>query len=273
MTQTANSSFLHGAQVRANGIRQHILRYGGRGDPLLVIPGITSPAATWGFVGERLGRHYDTYVIDTRGRGLSETPADADYSLDAYAGDAAGLADALGLRRFHLLGHSMGGRIAARAASRHADRLRRLILVDPPLSGPGRRQYVRSLQFYIDSIREARSGRLTIDSVRRTYPKWTDEQLWQRVEWLHTCDEKAIEASLRSFNDEDIHADLAALSIPTLLMAAGQGGVILDADIAELQTLAPSIRVARIDHCGHLIPFDDLEIFIDTAVDFLGRDE
>jgi N-formylmaleamate deformylase len=55
--------FLYGAHVHANGIRQHYLRYGGSEpgaratrDAVVILPGITSPAVTWGFVGERFGR-------------------------------------------------------------------------------------------------------------------------------------------------------------------------------------------------------------------------
>ena len=71
------STFVHGGNVAANGIRQHYLRYGGatvettRRAAVVIVPGITSPAITWGFVGERFGRHLDTYVLDVRGRGLS----------------------------------------------------------------------------------------------------------------------------------------------------------------------------------------------------------
>ena len=58
------SNFLYGGNVHANGIRQHYLRYGGaRGagrDPVIIVPGITSPAITWGFVGERFGESFDT---------------------------------------------------------------------------------------------------------------------------------------------------------------------------------------------------------------------
>ena len=59
------STYLYGAHAHANGIRQHYMRYGGERagrDAVIVIPGITSPAATWGFVAERLGRQFDTYV-------------------------------------------------------------------------------------------------------------------------------------------------------------------------------------------------------------------
>src|ERR1700712_4978581 len=97
-----SSSFLYGAQVRANGIRQHYLRYGGSDgaradrDAVVILPGITSPAVTWGFVGERFGRVFDTYLLDIRGRGLSEAADAMDYSLDAQAADALALANALG---------------------------------------------------------------------------------------------------------------------------------------------------------------------------------
>lgn len=60
------STFLYGAHVHANDIRQHYLRYGGHGPALILVPGITSPAITWGFVAERLGEKYDVYVLDVR---------------------------------------------------------------------------------------------------------------------------------------------------------------------------------------------------------------
>ena len=78
---------LYGANVFANGIRQHYLRYGGFGSAVILIPGITSPAITWGFVAERLAERYDVYVLDVRGRGLSSTGPDLDYGLNAMAAD------------------------------------------------------------------------------------------------------------------------------------------------------------------------------------------
>ena len=90
-------SLLYGANVFANGIRQHYLRYGGTGRPVVLIPGITSPAITWGFVAERLASRYDVYVLDVRGRGLSSSGPDLDYGLDAMADDVCAFATALGL--------------------------------------------------------------------------------------------------------------------------------------------------------------------------------
>ena len=50
-------------------------------DPVIIVPGITSPAVTWGFVGERFGASFDTYILDVRGRGLSEAGDQAEYDM------------------------------------------------------------------------------------------------------------------------------------------------------------------------------------------------
>jgi N-formylmaleamate deformylase len=263
------STYLYGANVHANGIRQHYLRYGGKGKTVIIVPGITSPAVTWGFVGERFGRHFDTYVLDVRGRGLSEASDTLDYSLDACAADVAAFVEALGLKDFALVGHSMGARHGIRMASRFNTGLERMVLVDPPVSGPGRRAYPAKLPWYVDSIRLMKKGD-HFEALRPFSPTWTDEQLRIRSEWLHTCDERAIIASYNGFHEDDIHVDLPKLKVPTLLMVAGKGGVILPEDIAEIQNLQPNTSVVRVETAGHMIPWDDEEGFYRAFGDFLG---
>jgi N-formylmaleamate deformylase len=264
-----SSTFLYGAHVNANAIRQHYLRFGGHGPALVIVPGITSPAATWDFVGEALGEHFDTFVLDVRGRGLSEAGPHLAHGTGVYAEDVAAFARALGFGRFHLLGHSLGARIAARVASTDPGGLDRLILADPPVSGPGRRPYVKSLPFYLDAIREARRGGLNHEAMRKTYPTWSDTQLRRRAQWLHTCDEAAIAASHASFQDDDFHADLPGIAVPTLLMVAGKGDVIRDDEALEIEGQVIDIKIVRFPHAGHMIPFDDVSGFASATHKFL----
>ncbi|WP_238914542.1 alpha/beta fold hydrolase [Achromobacter insolitus] len=267
------STFLYGGNVHANGIRQHYLRYGGeRGagrDPVIIVPGITSPAVTWGFVGERFGAAFDTYILDVRGRGLSEAGAALDYSLDAQAADVLAFADALGLARYSVVGHSMGGRIGVRAGRGKPAGLSRLVLVDPPVSGPGRRPYPAKLPWYVDSMAQARQG-MDAEAMRAFCPTWTQEQRQLRAEWLHTCDERAIIQSFEAFQSDDIHADLPRLEVPILLITAERGDVVLDADVSEIQQLAPGTRHYRVPAAGHMIPWDNEEGFYAAFGDFLG---
>lgn len=269
------STFQCGANVAANGIRQHYLRYGGAHGArtarpaIVLIPGITSPAVTWGFVGEVLGREFDTYVLDVRGRGLSSASPELDYSLDAQADDVAALVAALKLERFMLVGHSMGARIAARAALREPRGLVSVVLVDPPVSGPGRREYPGKLPWYVDSMALARAG-TDAEGMKAFCPTWTEEERALRAEWLHTCDERAILASYEGFHTDDFHADAARLQVPSLLMTAQNGDVVRDDDVAELQRATPSMRHVRVPNAGHMIPWDNAAGFYAAFGDFLG---
>ena len=258
-----------GFNIRANGIRQHVLRYGNAGEPLVLVPGITSPAITWGFVAERLAERFDTYVVDVRGRGLSSTGPGLDYGLDAMADDLSGLIEALGLDGATVLGHSMGARIAIRAARRKPAGMKQLVLVDPPVSGPGRRAYPSKLPWYVDSIRQAVEG-MDAEAMRAFCPTWTHEQRALRAEWLHTCFEPAIVTAFEGFHTDDIHQDLPGLTVPAVLMIAGRGGVIEAGDEAEIASLNPSIRTARVPDAGHMIPWDDFEGFFRALDTLLG---
>lgn len=262
------SVFVHGGNVRANGIRQHYLRYGGSGRPLLLVPGITSPAITWGFVAERLAESHDVHVLDVRGRGLSESGPELDYGLDAMAADAAAFSAALGFDEFDFLGHSMGARVGIRMARAKPVGLRRMVLVDPPVTGPGRRPYPAPLSWYVDSIRLTRRGASWQD-LKPFSPSWTEEQLRLRAEWLHTCDEQAIVRSYNDFHDTDIHADLPHVETPSLLVVAGKGGVILPEDAAEIVRLMPNVQVGRVETAGHMIPWDDFDGFFHAISGFL----
>lgn len=269
------STYLYGAHVHANGIRQHYLRYGGsdgvRGerDAIVILPGITSPAVTWGFVGERFGRSFDTYVLDIRGRGLAEASDGLDYSLDAQASDALAFVKALGLQRYAFVGHSMGARIAIRAARSADGALTRVVAVDPPVSGPGRRPYPAKLPWYVDSIRLAREG-ISLEQMRTFCPTWTEEQLRLRAQWLHTCNETAILTSFNAFQTDDIHADLPHLKVPLLLMSAERGDVVRPEDADEILRLARDARTVRVPDAGHMIPWDNEAGFYAAFEDFLG---
>jgi N-formylmaleamate deformylase len=258
-----------GANIDVNGIRQHYFRFGSGSRPLVLVPGITSPAITWTFVAERLATVFDVYVLDVRGRGLSSTGPDLAYDLDTLVADLLGFVARLNLDRVTVLGHSMGARVAIRAAALDGSRLGQLVLVDPPVSGPGRRPYPSSLSWYVDSIRQALLG-MDAKAMRTFCPTWQEEHLALRAEWLHTCYEPAIVAAFEGFHSDDIHIDIPSIKIPAVLMVAGRGGVIQPNDEAEITKLNPSIRIARVPTAGHMIPWDDFDGFFAALDELIG---
>lgn len=269
MSLRGDPGFLYGANVRANSIRQHYLRFGGAGPAIVIIPGITTSAAQWAFVAQRLCHAFDVYILDVRGRGLSESGAHLNYSLDACASDVVAFAEALGLKGYTLLGHSMGARIGIRVARWHASAIDQLVLVDPPVSGPGRRAYPIPIEPLLALLHAAQRGEADKALRSPTAPKWPEVHIRARTEWLHTCDERAVIETHRSFHQDNIHSDLSQITIPTTLIVAGKGGVILPDDVAEIRRLIPSIRIERLEGAGHQVQIDDVEGFLSVLNDLM----
>lgn len=256
-----------GRHIMANGIRLHFVRLGEGRSPLVLLPGITSPAATWEFVAAGLAARNDVYVLDNRGRGLSQGGATLRYRLNDYAADTEAFIGALGLERPAILGHSMGARIAVRLAARAPALVGRIVLVDPPVSGPGRRPYPIPLHYYLESIQAVSRG-LGYEEMKKSLP-WSDEHLQLRMEWLPTCDPTAVSESHKSFQEEDIHADLPQIAAETLLMYAEKGGTVSEADAEEFVAALRHGRKQRIDGAGHMIPWDQFDLFVRTVHEFL----
>lgn len=117
--------------VTINGLRLHYLEWGDPASPHIVcVHGLTSHAHAFDGFARRSCDRFHVISVDVRGRGDSAWSPDGDYTMKAYTDDLEGLVDALGLRRFTLVGTSMGGRISMHYVARHPERVERLVLND-----------------------------------------------------------------------------------------------------------------------------------------------
>lgn len=121
------------SRVATNKIELSVHR-GGEGAPLILLHGFPQNHMCWEKVAPGLARHFDCIVPDLRGYGDSAIPENDDgnraYSKREMARDVAGLMDALGLERAHVLGHDRGARVAYRFALDHPGRLDRLGIIE-----------------------------------------------------------------------------------------------------------------------------------------------
>jgi proline iminopeptidase len=119
----------------------------GSGPPLLCHPGGPGGSAT-SFAGlPELAEHRTLLLLDPRGTGDSDRPADpSGYDLEDYADDIEAVRAHLGLERLDLLGHSHGGFVAMAWAGAHPDRVGKLVLAS-------------TAPRFTDTIREARVAR------------------------------------------------------------------------------------------------------------------
>lgn len=250
-----------GAHIRANGIRQHYLHCPGPGPRVLIVPGIVSPAILWRHVVEWLQATHDCYALDVRGRGLSETGIHLDYGLDACTADLVGFVRTMGIAPLTLVGHSMGGRIAAKAADTAPELFDALVLLDPPTSGPGRRPYPVPKSRTLGLLRSAQRAEAPPAVRAPDSQPWPDELLRLRREWLPTCDERAVHAAYDDFHTQDLFADLAGAQMPVSLIAAGIGDVVSDADIDEMRRVHADLRAVRLAGVGHQMQAENFTAF------------
>src|SRR5580693_8501313 len=121
---------VEGVQYRfftIHGYRRAFLS-AGQGPPLLLIHGIGDSSSTWLPVVESFATDYTVIAPDLLGHGLSDKPR-ADYSVAAYANGMRDLLSVLDVDRVTVIGHSLGGGVAAQFAYTFPERCERLVLV------------------------------------------------------------------------------------------------------------------------------------------------
>jgi pimeloyl-ACP methyl ester carboxylesterase len=100
------------------------------GPVAVLLHGLTEDSSTWELVGPVLGQRFRVIAPDARGHGDSDWAED--YSFEAQRDDVVAVLDELGVLAAAVVGFSMGGLVAYLLAATHPDRVRALVLEDPP---------------------------------------------------------------------------------------------------------------------------------------------
>src|SRR5438067_1559029 len=99
--------------------------------PVLCLPGMAGNVENFAFLAERIaGPDLQLIAFDLRGRGFSDVTGAGTYGWENHARDVLAAADTFGFNRFTLVGQSMGGSVAMKAAELDRSRLQAVVLVD-----------------------------------------------------------------------------------------------------------------------------------------------
>jgi pimeloyl-ACP methyl ester carboxylesterase len=258
------TSWTSGISV-ANGVKIHYLRTGGR-KPLVLLHGLTGSGACWIPLARALAGEYDVVMPDARGHGSSSAPPSG-YRYEDHAADMVGLIQTLGLAGPVLLGHSMGGMIAAVVASQMGEAIRGLILADPTfLSSERQREVHRS-----DVVEQHRrfigsDRRAVLDQLRARHPHRSSEI-------IELLAEARLQTRIPAFDvlappNPDYRELVSAIPSQTLLVIGDRGVVSLHT-AGELQKVNPRLRVEQIEDAGHGLPYDQPNRFEAVVRSFL----
>jgi pyruvate dehydrogenase E2 component (dihydrolipoamide acetyltransferase) len=141
VVEEAKAAVASGALEEDEGPSPQLVEVGGRtisyltlgdagGDPVVLVHGFGGDKNSWLFVQQPLAEAHTTHALDLPGHGATDKDV-GDGSLDTLAGTVTGFLDALGISRAHLVGHSLGGAVAAAVAKAAPDRVASLTLLAP----------------------------------------------------------------------------------------------------------------------------------------------
>jgi pimeloyl-ACP methyl ester carboxylesterase len=242
-----------------------VLRWPRAGAPAVVlVHGLDFHALIWARVAELLATDYDVVCVSQRGHGASSAPAQG-YGLADTTGDLLVLADALGLPRFHLVGHSGGGKVALHLTATAPERVRSLALADP-VPPWGWNVALRTVPALVRVALRPERGpfrdEAALEAGRRqivflAHGDRTDEDLWRRCfvrqpdgSYLHRLPESGFAELLDVTFPTDIGEMLTQVRCPCTLLRPSFTLSFLPGETARLTRAIPQLAVERVpgDH-------------------------
>ena len=121
-------------------------RIEGSGFPVVILHGLLGSSENWRAVSKRLSRTHRIYGVDLRNHGQS--PHSEIMTYPVMADDLREFFERKGISEAHLVGHSLGGKVAMQLATSYPDRVKKLVVVDiaPKAYPPSQRPILTALQ-------------------------------------------------------------------------------------------------------------------------------
>ena len=289
MTTSRITPEINHAQV--NGLRLHYVDWGRAGQPpLVLLHGFSAQARYWDGFAVHMRDAYHVYALDQRGHGDSDW-AD-EYPPTSMPDDLAAIVDGLGLERFTIVGHSMGGGVAYRYAAAHPERIERLIIEDSALPSPERppvpnadnsvqRNLAKDVFESEDELvahLQGQSPGVGEERLRQVIPTWYrrrddgrytfkfDPKLRQRIA-RQAADPEGFKRDATALRQK-----LADFTAPVLLLR-GANSDILSPEAAEDTVAAlKNATLVTIPDAGHNIHTDNPRAFRTAVRQWLGLD-
>lgn len=271
-------------RLDVNGL-QLLCRQWGQADcpAIVLLHGLRGFSGTWRALASVLSARYRLVAFDQRGRGESDWDPQYNYYTDAYLADLESIVDQLGLERFALIGHSMGGTSAYVYADRHPERLVALVIEDiapgSSVSGAGAQRIVAEMQTLpagFDSWSDARSywrtARPTLGpaAIEERVAESLRETRTGRIVWRY--DAEGIRRTRVSPDPNrivDLWPIVDRLQTPTLIIRGERSDFCPAATVAAMCARNSNIRAVSVSGAGHYVHDDAPAEFLAQVAGFL----
>ena len=254
---------------KGDAVEIQVAQWEGTGETVLCIHGLTSNCRSFDGIAEGISPPHRVLALDLRGRGLSEKP-DSGYSIDHHCRDIASVVADLGLKKFYIMGHSLGAYIVLAYTARHQDQIKGLILLDgganltpeqwakvsvgikPSLDRLG--QVFSTLDAYLESIKQAPFLQ-PWNEAAESYFRYESEAVAggrrSRINPLHIQEERG---NLVTFNPAELYP---LISCPVLILRATEPMVTSEDHVLPAESMPgflaalPQARLVNLQGMNH----------------------
>lgn len=245
----------------------------GEGDPVVILHGLFGTLDNWQTTARQLAEHYTVYVPDLRNHGRSPHLPDMTYAL--MAEDLKAFMEAHWMFKAHIIGHSMGGKVAMQFALHNPDMTDKLIVVDiAPKAYEGGHQEIFDALFAMDlskiSERSEAEAFLAARIPERGVQQFLLKNLTRNKDGSY---EWKMNLGVIYEHYADILAPVSgdAFEGPSLFIRGGESQYILDSDLPEIQHYFPKAELSTIENAGHWVHADQPAALLEEVLAFLRK--
>jgi len=255
--------------IRANGIEVNYSLEGPADAPVLMLSNsLLTDYGMWDAQVPAFTAKYRLLRYDSRGHGGTQaTPAP--YSMDMLVADAIGLADALGIGKFHFLGLSKGGMVAQLLAAKHGDRLSSVVLCDTACQMPPASIWDDRIALAQAKGTSAFMQPMTDRWLTQGYREQHPEVVARLGTMIARTSVEGLVGSACAIRDMDHLPILSGIKVPTLIVVGDQD---VGTPVAAAEVLHREIRQSKmvvIDGAAHMPNIEQGETFNATVLGFL----
>ena len=277
----------HGIAIVSGG-RMHYRRVGTGPEAVVLLHGFPQTGRSWDRVAAQLADRFTVIAPDLRGAGESHRPATG-YDKKTMAADIHGLTESLGLGRFHLVGHDIGGMVAYAHAAQWPEEVASLTMIEMLLPGfgiealyairlPG--QFAHMPFFMAQDLPEwLVAGRefaflewfIRANSVDQAAFSLEDITAYAGVYARPGALRAGFDTFRAFWQDAEDNSVFARTRLPMPVLAIGAQQNVGSMLEQSLRPLTENVRGLVIENCGHFIPDEQPDRLVRRLVAFFAE--
>jgi pimeloyl-ACP methyl ester carboxylesterase len=254
----------------------------GKGSPVILIPGLSSPRAVWDGVASNLAKTHRVVLVQVNGFGGDDAGGNLKPGvLDGVVADLDAYVAKNRLSGAAVIGHSMGGLVGLMLAKAHPADVGKLMIVDSlPWFGMlfGPTATVAAVEPRARAMRDqmaASYGKPDAANAEGTAKALAlkPESQAKVVDWVMKADTRVSAQAMYEDMTTDLRGDLKDIATPITLLypsSAGLPAAMADPFYKGAYAAAPHVTYQRVDDSAHFIMLDQPEVFAKAVAAFVG---